>query len=184
MPRLFRVKGKRFKTVVVRSSKVHKRHRGGQSKPRKERSKDQLEELKEPNSDRSKGNFVSVSMDRHIPGLDDGPDVPAIHTKPPPLQDALETETSVAQNETIQECLPCFTGLGTRSLFDFNTHGVPFLQREKHIEYLHERLGDLPSAFVAYDAARPWALYWSLTGLCLLDEVVDQYSLRYQALHQ
>ena len=174
MPRLFRVKGKRFKTVVV-LSKEHNRRPGKLSRLRKESSKDKLEELKEVNIDHSKKRSTSVSMDRHMPELHDGPDIPAMHTKPPPLQDALETESSVAQNETIQECLPYLTGLGTRSLFEFNTHGLPFLEREKHVEYLHERLGDLPSAFVAYDAARPWALYWSLTGLCLLDEVVDQY---------
>ncbi len=108
----------------------------------------------------------------------DGPNVPSIHTSLPPIQDALSTGSSDTQIETIEECLPYLAGIGIRSLFDYNEHGIPSLDREKHIEYLHDQLGELPSAFVAYDAARPWLLYWTLTGLCLLGEDVDQYRTR------
>lgn len=110
---------------------------------------------------------------------EDGPNVPSIHTALPPIRDDLITETSVSQDETIEECLPFLAGIGIRSLFDYNQHGIPSLDRAKHIEYLHDRLGELPPAFVAYDAARPWLLYWTLTGLCLLGEDVGQYRSRY-----
>ncbi|CAF9916077.1 MAG: CAAX farnesyltransferase (FTase) subunit beta [Heterodermia speciosa] len=106
----------------------------------------------------------------------DGPNVPAIFKTLPPIRDSLATETSWMQDETVKECLPLLAGAGagTRSLFDYNEHGVPSLEREKHIEYLHERLGPLPEGFVAFDAARPWLIYWTLTGLCLLGENVDR----------
>ena len=108
----------------------------------------------------------------------DGPKVPDLFTSPPPIKDTLVTETSTSQDETVDECLPFLAGQGTRSLFDFNDDGIPTIEREKHIEYLHERLGGLPAGFVAYDAARPWLIYWTLTGLCLLGEDVDQYRSR------
>lgn len=110
----------------------------------------------------------------------DGPNVPSIHTSLPPIQDALSTESSGSQNETIEECLPYLAGIGIgiRSLFDYNAHGIPSLDRDKHVEYLHDQLGELPSAYVAYDAARPWLLYWTLTGLSLLGEDIDQYRSR------
>ena len=117
-------------------------------------------------------------MEQHTLHAEDGPNVPSIHTSFPPIQDSLSTGTSVNQNETVQECLPFLAGVGVRSLFDYNAHGIPPLEREKHIEYLHDCLGELPPAFVAYDAARPWLLYWTLTGLCLLGEEVDQYKSR------
>ena len=109
----------------------------------------------------------------------DGPNVPAIFKTLPPIRDSLATETSWMQDETVKECLPLLAGAGTRSLFDYNEHGVPSLERENHIEYLHERLGPLPAGFVAFDAARPWLIYWTLTGLCLLGENVDRYRSRY-----
>lgn len=137
----------------------------------------------------SKPNLVNPAkpsaMEAHTATAGDGPNVPSIHTSLPPIQDALSTDSSDTQNETIQECLPYLAGIGIRSLFDYNGHGIPSLDREKHIEYLHDRLGELPSAFVAYDAARPWLLYWTLTGLCLLGEDVDQYRSRYStSLHR
>lgn len=108
----------------------------------------------------------------------EGPNVPTIFKRVPPIKDSLTSETSIAQDETVQECLPFLAGEGVRSLFDYNSYGIPSLDREKHIEYLHERLGELPAGFVAYDAARPWLIYWTLTGLCLLGENVDQYRSR------
>ena len=108
----------------------------------------------------------------------DGPDVPAIFTSLPPIKDSLATETSAHQDETIQECIRVMAGETTRSIFDYNVHGIPHLEREKHIEYLHERLGELPAGFVGFDAARPWLIYWTLTGLCILGESVDQYRSR------
>ena len=107
-----------------------------------------------------------------------GPNVPTIFRSSPPIKDPLATETSITQDEIIQECLPFMAGETTRSIFDYNLHGLPSLEREKHIEYLHGRLGELPAGFVGFDAARPWLIYWTLTGLSILGERIDQYRSR------
>ncbi|MCJ1270655.1 CAAX farnesyltransferase (FTase) subunit beta [Lobaria immixta] len=106
--------------------------------------------------------------------------IPDLFTSLPPLQDTLETKTSRVQDETVQECLPLLAGIHdpSRSLFDFNSHGLPRLEREKHIKYLHSCLNELPARFVVHDASRPWILYWVLAGLCLLGEDVQQYRSR------
>ena len=109
----------------------------------------------------------------------DGPTVPTIFRSLPPIRDSLATETSSSQDETVQECLPFLRGETPRSIFDYNHQGLPSLEREKHIEYLHGCLEELPAGFVAFDAARPWLVYWTLTGLCVLGESVDQYRSRY-----
>lgn len=119
-----------------------------------------------------------LAMEAGAPNLQDGPKVPPVYIKCTPVQDDLQTSSSTIQNSTVEECLPYLTGDGTRGLFDFDVHGLPSLDRLKHIEFLHDCLGDLPSAFVAYDAARPWVLYWSLVGLSLLGEDVHQYRSR------
>lgn len=110
--------------------------------------------------------------------------IPDLFTSLPPLQDTLETKTSRVQDETVQECLPLLAGIHdpSRSLFDFNSHGLPRLEREKHIKYLHSCLNELPARFVVHDASRPWILYWVLAGLCLLGEDVQQYRSRFIAL--
>ena len=104
--------------------------------------------------------------------------VPTLFRSYPPIKDTLHTETSIAQDETAEACLHFLTGKNNKSLFDYNNHGVPRLDREKHIEYLHERLRELPAGFVAFDAARPWLVYWTLTGLYLLGEDIEQYRSR------
>ncbi len=103
--------------------------------------------------------------------------VPHHFTQPPPIQDGLETETSSAQQETVAECLPFLkrTDDPCRSPFDFNEHGVPRLDRQAHVDFLHQSLEEFPAAFVAVDASRPWMVYWALMGLCLLGEDVTQY---------
>lgn len=105
------------------------------------------------------------------------PPVPELFTTPPPIRDALSTETSSLQDRTVQDCLPWLSGTSdpSKSPFDFNAHGIPRLEREKHIAYLHGSLGKLPAGFVGADASRPWLLYWALTGLYLLGEDVSQY---------
>jgi protein farnesyltransferase subunit beta len=113
--------------------------------------------------------------------------IPQHLTQPPPILDELATETSSAQKETVAECLPHLKGAGdpSRSPFDFNEHGVPRLNRQDHIDFLHQSLEDFPAAFVAVDASRPWMVYWALMGLYLLGEDVTQYrdrlvTFRYQ----
>ncbi|KAL9612448.1 MAG: hypothetical protein Q9167_002957 [Letrouitia subvulpina] len=104
----------------------------------------------------------------------DRPNVPDTFTSLPPIQDLLYTETSSLQNETIRECLPCLAG-SVATLFAYNEYGVSGLARENHVRFLHNSLNTLPAAFVAYDAARPWIIYWALTGLCLLGEDITCY---------
>lgn len=110
------------------------------------------------------------------------PLVPTLFTSVPPIQDHLDTETSLAQDETIQECLPFLTGTRERrkSFSGFNADGLPRLEREKHIEFLRDSLEEMPSMFVAYDASRPWIVYWTLTGLTLLGADISQYRQRYR----
>lgn len=100
--------------------------------------------------------------------------IPDVYTSPPPVRDALVTETSKVQDKTVDVCLPYLTGDRDDS-FVYNAHGVPSLDREKHIRFLHKSLGRLPGGFVAADASRPWFLYWALSGLNLLGEDVSSY---------
>lgn len=110
--------------------------------------------------------------------------VPDLFTSLPPLKDSLETQTSRVQDETVHDCLPLLAAVHdpTRNLFDFNSHGLPWLEREKHVRYLHNCLRKLPAGFVVHDASRPWILYWVLAALCLLGEDVQQYRTRFIAL--
>jgi protein farnesyltransferase subunit beta len=107
----------------------------------------------------------------------DDPLIPKLFTSPPILGDLLKTVSSTAQDLTVQECLPFLTGSEglQKSALDINAHGVPHLDREGHIAFLHGSLGGLPSGFAALDASRPWMIYWALTGLYLLGEDVSPY---------
>ena len=108
------------------------------------------------------------------------PGVPKLFTSLPPIRDPLVTETSIVQDETVQRCLPFLAGTEEgKGPFDVNVYGVPYLERRKHVRFLHASLQDLHSGFVAYDASRPWIVYWALTGLSLLGEDVSTYRERY-----
>lgn len=100
--------------------------------------------------------------------------IPDLYTQPPPVRDALVTETSRVQDKTVDVCLPYLSG-DRSDQFVYNVHGVASLDREKHIRFLHRSLGRLPGGFVAADASRPWFLYWALSGLTLLGEDVSSY---------
>ena len=128
--------------------------------------------------------------------LDPPPDEPAftmipdLFTTPPPIYDgdgSRATLTSEAQEATMEECLPFLRG--EAALFEdsgsakgptttatagsgYNRHGVPRLDRERHARFLRKMVGPLPGAFVTADAARPWMLYWALSGLAVLGEDV------------
>ena len=105
------------------------------------------------------------------------PFIPNLYTSWPLIQDTLNTETSYVQNDTILECLPYLSG--TSGEFDFyNHHGIPHLDRARHIRFLHKSLQNLPSGYVASDAARPWFFYWALCGLRTLGEDVTIYRER------
>ncbi|KND88124.1 Protein farnesyltransferase subunit beta [Tolypocladium ophioglossoides CBS 100239] len=104
------------------------------------------------------------------------PSVPGLFTTNPPIRDALETESSQLQDETIEECLPfLLTGEG----HDYrNAHGIPHLYRDRHVQFLRKQLGNLPSMFKSADPSRPWIFYWCLAGLSLLGEDVGSYRSR------
>ena len=102
------------------------------------------------------------------------PFIPDLYTSWPPIQDDLNTETSYVQNDTILECLPYLNG--TCGKFDsYNCHGIPHLDRARHIRFLHKSLQSLSSLYVTSDAARPWFFYWALCGLRTLGEDVTVY---------
>ena len=107
--------------------------------------------------------------------------IPELFTSLPPFKrDHPQTETTIAQDETVQLCLPLLVGVEnpSRSIFYFNSHGLPRLEREKHVKYLHKSLQKLGGSYVAMDASRPWQIYWSLAGLSMLGENVQQYRER------
>lgn len=116
--------------------------------------------------------------------------IPNLFTTWPPIRDPLETESSILQDETIQECLPLLAGIeGSSSpVLGFNahartqthTHDIPRLERAKHVKFLHHSFEELSTRYVGYDASRPWIIYWVLLGLCLLGEDVTQYRERFK----
>ena len=106
------------------------------------------------------------------------PAIPSLYATPPPIKDTLSTETSVSQDETVQECLPYLAGTAdpSKTQSNFASCGVPRLEREDHIEFLKDHLQD--AEYIAYDAARPWVVYWCLAGLSLLGEDVESWQER------
>lgn len=100
------------------------------------------------------------------------PPVPPLFTNLPALRDVLITETSEAQDATVEECLQLLSSPEG----DLNVHGISTLARRKHVRFLKQQIaGPFPKHFVALDASRPWMLYWALTGLFLLGEDVSVY---------
>ncbi|BAE58272.1 unnamed protein product [Aspergillus oryzae RIB40] len=106
------------------------------------------------------------------------PAVPALFKELPIIQDALTTETTNLQEETVNKCLPFLKGIHSSQKGPFNQFGVPALNRDDHIAYLYDSLEDYPGSFVALDASRPWMVYWALAGLALLGEDISQFRER------
>ena len=106
--------------------------------------------------------------------------IPPYFRQQPPLLDSFESETSTVQAETVSDCLPLLNQVDdpSHSPFDFNEFGLPYLDKEKHVDFLHENLHEFPAPFVAIDASRPWMVYWALLGLHLLGEDVSTYRSR------
>lgn len=98
--------------------------------------------------------------------------VPDLFTSLPPVRDELQSATTVSQDDTVALCLPFLSGDRSGGC---NDYGVPRLDRERHVRFLHKQLGNHPAPFVAADASRPWFLFWSLNGLSLLGEDVSSY---------
>lgn len=103
--------------------------------------------------------------------------IPAIFSNYPTLKDPVTTPTSVAQAETVKECLPLLTAAydASQNPLDFNEHGVQRLNRGDHVQFLRYALDRFPSSFVGIDSSRPWMVYWALMGLYLLGEDVTTY---------
>jgi protein farnesyltransferase subunit beta len=100
--------------------------------------------------------------------------IPDLFTSFPPIIDSLTTATSKAQDNTTQEVLPFLTG-SNDEFATYNRHGIPHLDRKRHIRFLHKSLGKLSSSFIAADASRPWYFYWALCALGALGEDVSSY---------
>lgn len=96
-----------------------------------------------------------------------------LYTTEPPILDDLITVTSQAQDKTVDLCLPLLRGRDAS--IAYNVHGVPRLRRDRIANFLRQTLGQLPAAFVAADASRPWSLYWALNGLSLIGADVSRY---------
>ena len=107
-------------------------------------------------------------------GTDEFP-VPELFTSLPPIRDLLVTDTSLSQDETAGHCLPLHTSTN-RSLFDLNPQGLPRLNQEDHIQFLNDAIQNV--AYIAYDAVRPWVVYWCLTGLSVLGEDLEKWRER------
>ncbi|KAH8668065.1 terpenoid cyclases/protein prenyltransferase alpha-alpha toroid [Tricladium varicosporioides] len=99
-----------------------------------------------------------------------------LFTTPPGIRDFLNTQTSQAQEKTIQECLPFLSGASGD--INRNQYGVPHLDRKRHIAFLHKSLGKLPAPYVAADAARPWMFYWALAALYTMGEDISPWRER------
>ena len=106
--------------------------------------------------------------------------IPQTFAQSPALANGLITKTSIAQNETVKECLPYLKGIEdpANDLFDYNEHGVRRLDREEHVDFLTSHLSDYPAGYVGYDASRPWIMYWGLMGLYLLGKDITSYRNR------
>ena len=106
------------------------------------------------------------------------PNVPSLFTTRPILQDSLETDTLLDQQDTVDDILSFLSGIDDDEDVEYNSHGLPKLQRQSHIAFLSKTLERMPDAYTGYDASRPWIVYWALTGLCLLGRDVSPYRER------
>lgn len=133
-------------------------------------SQTRIEELSDSASDQD-GKLVDFSEEEEaVPELTSFshqlPPTPSLFTASPPIRDDLATETSELQEKTIKECLPSLQGQDAV----LNSHGVPKLQRDKHLNFLRGALGPFPPQFAAMDAARPWMVYWALSAMSMLGQ--------------
>lgn len=111
--------------------------------------------------------------------------IPSLFTVTP-AKDTLITPTSILQDETVEDVLPFLTatsgefapGHDSSGSSPYNKFGIPSLLREKHVAFLHKSLQDLPAAYTAADAARPWFFYWVICALATLGENVSIYKER------
>jgi protein farnesyltransferase subunit beta len=105
------------------------------------------------------------------------PRLPFYFASPGPLQDLLQTPTSIAQEKTMRQVVDLLTGK-TQTITDVNSHGIPHLLKHKHVAYLKTVIGPYPAPYQVLDASRPWLLYWALNGLRTLGYDVSEYRQR------
>lgn len=114
------------------------------------------------------------------PGMSQGyasePAIPGLFTSQPLIIDMLETHSSQLQQDTVDECLPFLSG--EEHAGKCNQHGIPRLDKQRHVKFLHKQLGRLPPQMAAADPSRPWFFYWCLAALTLLGEDVSPYRER------
>ena len=119
----------------------------------------------------------NTASDTNMDAISGHEAVPSLFTSPPPIKDILVTETSIQQEEVVEECIPLLAGaIPGKSAFDFSLSGVPRLERADHVRWLGNYIEAASS--MLYDASRPWIVYWCLTGLSLLGEDIQHYSQR------
>ena len=106
--------------------------------------------------------------------------IPPAFVSFPALADPVSTSTSTAQVKTIEECLPLLRAAydNPQDALDLNWFGVPRLDRDGHVEFLENALGQFPANFVGIDSSRPWMVYWGLLGLYFLGEDTSSYADR------
>lgn len=145
------------------------------------RNQARIEELPSDDSDEDFEDIPEIS----------GPPFPGRHIKRPSNlphwlkpesfnlfhDDGLATTTSEAQKTVTEECLPLLLGTEPTSL-SLNSHGIPHLNRAKHMAFLKTWLNPLPAPYVALDASRPWVFLWTMCGLSFLGEDVSIYKQR------
>lgn len=130
---------------------------------------DRIEELSDSSAD-------SLYEDMGTATLEEQAHIAYLNAVRVPIHDALRTETSETQEETLEVVMPFLEG--NPNNFPLNMFGIPALQREKHVSFLKQALGDYPGGFALLDASRPWLVYWSLQGLNALGHDTSVYSER------
>ena len=127
--------------------------------------------LEEPVESITTDSLQQLNIRANSSGIDEFP-VPELFTSLPPIKDPLVTDTSRSQDKTAEHCLPCHAGI-TEFGLDRNQHGIPRLNDEDHVAFLSDNIQN--ARYTAYDALRPWIIYWSLTGLSVLGEDLTQW---------
>jgi protein farnesyltransferase subunit beta len=103
--------------------------------------------------------------------------IPSIFTSLPAIRDLLQTQTTLLQDETLEDVIPFLNASSDEvALSSYNRYGVASLDRARHIAFLHKSLQDLPGGYTAADAARPWFFYWALCGLRVMGANVSTYA--------
>ncbi|OJD40382.1 protein farnesyltransferase subunit beta [Diplodia corticola] len=174
----------RKRRVVFKPSAMSQRHHPQASDPAQASPSARLDELLSPPSrlqelsddddfedmeeDSPQGEVVPDLVDLSIEQK-----APALYSTLPPLLDHLKTKSSEDQRDTVEKILPFHVENPYK--LKLNSHGIPHLLRQEHLEYAVDGLSDYPAQFVAMDASRPWIPYWSLFAIAILGEDTSEF---------